>query len=56
VCPAVNKKKEAKSLKKSRYLFLLLALLVIAMLVAGCGGGEEGTAKEKPSRSGSWED
>lgn len=31
-------------MKKSRYLFLLVALLAIALLVAGCGGGEE--AKE----------
>jgi branched-chain amino acid transport system substrate-binding protein len=29
-------------LKKSRYLFLLIALLAVAMLVAGCGGGGGG--------------
>ena len=33
-------------MKRSRYFFLLAALLAIAMLAAGCGGGGEGTEPE----------
>jgi branched-chain amino acid transport system substrate-binding protein len=34
-------KKEEKYLKKNRYLFLLLALLLVGLLAVGCGGTKE---------------